>query len=132
MKAVEWADKFKAATTEEEVKVVLDEYGVETAELAAARSKTSSDIGRFGAMDGAINEQRNKFKAVMSRVPTLTAAQFEALLDVHVKEYFAAKATFEKAKAAKEKAAKEPQKGGGHDGRKFHKHNNQQKPKTNP
>lgn len=118
MKAVEWADKFKAATTEDETKLVLEEYGVETAELAATRSKTSSDIGRYSAMDGAINEQRNKFKAVISRVPTLTLVQFEALLDVHVKEYFVAKTVFEKAKAAKEKAGNDPK--NGNDGRKFH------------
>jgi hypothetical protein len=121
MKAVEWADKFKAATTEDEVKLVLDEYGRETAELAAARSKTSSDVGRFGTMDGAINEQRNKFKAVIGRVPTLNLAQFEALLDVHVKEYFTAKAVYEKAKAAKEKAAQDPKGHNNHDGRKFNR-----------
>lgn len=116
MKAVEWAGKFQAATTDEEVALVLEEYGQETADLIALRSKSSVDKSRLSAMEGAVGEQRNKFRAVVGKVPTLTPDKFEALLDTHAKEYVTLKA-----KAAVTPPAKPEGKGDNRDGRNFAK-----------
>lgn len=89
MKAVEWSGKFQATTTPEELDVVLDEYGKETADLIALRSKSSVDKSRLSAMEGAVAEQRNKFRAI--KAPNVTPELFEPLLDKHAKEYLALK-----------------------------------------
>ena len=90
MKAVEWSAKFQATTSPEELSLVLDEYGKETADLIALRSKSSVDKSRLSAMDGAVAEQRNKFKAI--KAPGVTPELFEQLLDKHAKEYVNLKA----------------------------------------
>ena len=92
MKAVEWAAKFQAATTPEEVALVLDEYGKETADLIAARTNKSVDKSRLPAMEGAVKEQQNKFRSITDRVPTLTPAMLDAVLETHAKDYLALKA----------------------------------------
>lgn len=90
MKAVEWSEKFQATTSPEELSLVLDEYGKETADLIALRSKTSVDKSRLSAMDGAVAEQRNKFRAI--KAPGVTPELFEPLLDKFAKDYVNLKA----------------------------------------
>lgn len=92
MKAVEWSEKFKAATTPEEVAAVLHLFGAETAELITLRTKGSNDVSRVPAADGAVNEQRTKYRAVQTRVPELTTQQFEEMLDKSCADYRTAKA----------------------------------------
>jgi len=114
MKAVEWADKFNAGVSSDEWVSILEEYGKETADLIALRSKNSDFKTKLSAMHGAVNEQRNKFRAVVGKVPNLAPERFEELLPVHAKEYVDLKA----------KADKKPEEGkaeekAGDDGRKI-------------
>lgn len=113
MKAVDWAAKF-AGVTPEEWATVLEEYGVETAELIALRSKSSTDKSRLSAQAGAVQEQRNKFRAVADRVPGLGLEKYEELLATHAKEFLDLKTKAEK----KPEPAKESK--DGNDGRKLH------------
>lgn len=87
MKAVEWAAKFQAAASEEEVLLVLGEFGIETAELITVRTKGSNNQSRLAAADGAVREQKQKFGAIKSRVPTLTDEQFDMAVDKTCLEY---------------------------------------------
>jgi hypothetical protein len=108
MKAVEWAEKFNAAVASDQWPAVLEEYGKETAELVALRSKSSDFKTKLSAMTGAVNEQRNKFRAVIGRVYGLTPEHFEALLPTHAKEYLDLKDKAEKKpEAAKEETTNE-------------------------
>lgn len=98
MKAVEWAGKFEAAVTDEEKAVVLEEYGVETAELIKKRIGSSDQpptVQRFPAMDGAVVEQRNKFRAINNKAQLVDLAAFEKLLETHAPAYAKLKALFE-------------------------------------
>ncbi len=107
MKATEWAEKFLAvpaseAPVEERYAEVLKEFGAETAELVAARTKTSKPETRLGAAEGAVREQKSKFRAICGRVPALTEALFDSLLTVATPDYLAWKAAAEKKKVEKE------------------------------
>ena len=93
MKAVEWIAKFEAvpvseAPVGERFADVLKEFGVETAELVAARTKNSKPESRLPAADGAIREQKSKFRAICGRVP-ITEALFDLLLITAVPDYIA-------------------------------------------
>lgn len=96
MKAVEWADKFNAGVSSDEWAAILEEYGKETADLIALRSKNSDFKTKLSAMHGAVNEQRNKFRAVVGKVPNLAPERFEELLPLHAKEYVELKAKADK------------------------------------
>jgi uncharacterized protein YecA (UPF0149 family) len=109
MKAVEWAAKFDAvpaseAPVAERFADVLKEFGVETAELVATRTKTSQPESKLPAADGAVKEQRNKFRAICGRVPTLTEDMFDAVLAAAVPDF----AVWQKA-AEKKKVEQKPQ-----------------------
>ncbi len=108
MKAVEWVEQFKTATTPEELALIMDEYGKETVELMVFRSKSSTEKSRLAAMDGAVNEQRNKFRAITGKVPAAVPTLFDDMLDKHAKDYTAAKTA---AAAAKIKEAEARAKG---------------------
>lgn len=95
MKAVDWAAKF-AGVTPEEWATVMEEYGVETAELIALRSKSSTDKSRLSAQAGAVQEQRTKFRAVTDKVPGLGLEKYDELLATHAKEYLDLKTKAEK------------------------------------
>ena len=101
MKAVEWAGKFEAvpeseASIQERFAEVLKEYGIETAELVAARTKNSNEKTKFLAADGAVRDQRTKFCAVCRRVPALTESLFDLILDAAVPDYKVWKAASQK------------------------------------
>jgi hypothetical protein len=96
MKAVDWVKKFEAVPEvpsetpdSERFAEVLKEYGTETAELVAARTKTSKPGMQFPAADGAVREQRNKFRAVCGHIPTLTESMFDFLLATAVPDFAA-------------------------------------------
>jgi len=92
MKAKEWAEKFKAITegdTPARYADLLKEFGTETAELVAARTKTSQPESRFPAADGAIREQKSKFRSLCGcGIPGLTVEMFDQLLVTAVPDYF--------------------------------------------
>jgi len=116
MKAVEWVAKFDAvpaneAPPQERFAEVLKEFGVETAELVTTRTKNSLPETKFAAADGAVKEQKNKFRAICGRVPALTETLFDFLLATALPDF----ATWEA--AAKKKA--ETTTNDGKDGRKF-------------
>lgn len=77
MKAVEWAALFQAAATPEDTDKLLNDYGNELAELIEVRTKFSKDKSVQPAAQGAISESRNKFSALMGRVPSLNMGMFD-------------------------------------------------------
>lgn len=95
MKAKEWAAKLEAGTTQEEM---LKEFGQETAELVAARTKTSTPESKLPAAEGAVREQQNKFRAICQKVPALNEAKFNELLAEAVPNYAKWQAEAEKKK----------------------------------
>jgi hypothetical protein len=107
-KASEWAGKFLDApvTDDQSPEVryagVLKEYGEETAKLFAERTKNSKPDSKFPAAEGAIREQKNKFRSICSRVPGLTNDIFEKMLDVAVPEYKQLVAAAEAAKKSQD------------------------------
>ena len=84
MKAKEWVKKFESG---EELANLLKEYGVETAELVATRTKTSKPETMFPAAEGAVREQRVKFCAICTRVLTLKESMFDSVLATAIPEY---------------------------------------------
>jgi hypothetical protein len=92
MKAKEWVAKLQQVPeaelpVEERFAEFLKEYGEETAKLVADRTKTSKPESRLGAADGAVREQRNKFRSICSSFPTLTDAMFDAILSAACPDY---------------------------------------------
>lgn len=83
MKAVEWVGKFQNV----EVAEILAEYGKETADLVAVRTKTSKPETKLSAMEGAIKEQYNKFRSICQKVPALTENMFGDLVNAMIPEY---------------------------------------------
>lgn len=107
MKAVEWAAKFEAipvsdAPPMERFADVLKEFGVETAELVAARTKGSKQGAELPAADGAVREQKSKFRAICGRVPALTEAMFDLLLATAVPNFAVWQAAAQKKKVEKQ------------------------------
>jgi len=92
MKAKEWVAKLQQVSTEGDVPVeeryaeFLKEYGEETANLLAERTKTSKPESRLPAAEGAVREQRNKFRSICA-VPLLTDALFDGLLATACPDY---------------------------------------------
>jgi len=87
MKSYEWAQKFSMSppsdgTIEERYAEVLKEYGAETLKLLEDRTKFSKN--KFPAAQGAIKEQKNKFRSICGLVPNLTEAMFENVVDQYV------------------------------------------------
>lgn len=108
MKAAEWAVKFDAvpvseAPVKERFADVLKEFGIETAELVANRTKTSKPESKLPAADGAIREQKTKFRAICGRVPALAEQMFDLLLKTAVPDYLVWQ------KAAQKKVEQKPQ-----------------------
>ncbi len=96
MKASEWANKFLMVpqtdglpeqTEEERYAEVLKLYGEETAKLFSDRTKSSKPESKLPAGEGAIREQRSKFRAVCNRVPGLSESLFDKVVDDSVPEY---------------------------------------------
>lgn len=123
MKAVEWAGKFQAATSDEEMALVFEEFGTEIAELIGLRTKGSNSLTRLSAAEGAVKEQRQKFVAMKSRVPSLTDEQFEAIVDKMCPEFRQWQG--EAKKKAEQQKKLEDAKGGAGDGRTFANRNTQ-------
>jgi len=117
MKAYEWASKFSSATTDEEKSLVWDEFGKETAELIALRTKGTKDEQKLMVSEAAVREQRQKFRAMTGRVEGLTDEQFDQMLDKSCPEYRAWQEAKRKAEEAREKAKAKEQEN--RDGRTF-------------
>ncbi len=103
MKAKEWADKFRAVpATEEDVTAeiryadVLAEFTKEIADLVAARTKGSTPETKYGAAEGAVREQQNKFRSICTNVPALAGVVYDALVGVAVPDFLKWKAAAEK------------------------------------
>jgi hypothetical protein len=86
MKAHEWAAKFSAAETDDQKALVLDEFGKETADLITQRTKKSELNDRLMVAEGAIREQRQKYRAFAARVG-LSEEQFEDVITKSCTEY---------------------------------------------
>jgi hypothetical protein len=59
---------------------LLQAYGEETAKLVADRTKTSQPESKLPAAQGAIREQKNKFRSLCGMVPSLNESMFDALV----------------------------------------------------
>lgn len=80
MKAFEWAARF----AKEDRETVLNDFALETRDLADKRSEKSKDKYKKSAVEGAVREQRQKFLAVCGRVEGLTNEMFDDMMRSHL------------------------------------------------
>jgi hypothetical protein len=92
MKAKDWVAKLQTVPeselpVEERFADFFKEYGEETAKLVADRTKTSKPETRLPAAEGAVREQRSKFRSICSSFPALNDALFDGILNSAVPDY---------------------------------------------
>src|SRR6185437_1944410 len=87
MKAKEWVAKLQNVPepeseqpVEERFASFIDEYGKEIVDLVEFRTKFSKPESRFSASEGAVREQREKFRVICNSFPALTGL-FDPILE---------------------------------------------------
>ncbi len=103
MKSWDWVCKYRAEVKcAETQKTFLDEYALETRDLVDLRSKNSKPkdnlkgeewkkarASQRAAIDGAIREQRQKWRAICDRQASLTLEMFdEGIMRVQLKDIY--------------------------------------------
>lgn len=81
-KAKEWIVKYSSKDE------FIGQYAEETAKLVAERTAKSTEETRLGAAEGAIRQQKDKWRAICNSVKELNENTFELMIvDLAIPEY---------------------------------------------
>lgn len=93
MKAKDWAQKFLTVGIDNK-ELTCEDFAKETAELIAERTKNSHPLTVNAATEGALREQRQKWRAICKSVLWLRETAFDEIVAAFLPEVFKSQNTW--------------------------------------